>query len=91
MKNNKYRYGWLLAAMVLIFVLAACQPAEPVYEGTDGEIAPTAETKADADENSDPEELVAVDVNDLIASEEMTEPIVWDDAITTAVACSILS
>jgi len=81
-KNNEFRYGWLLAAMILIVVLAACQPAEPVYEGADGEIAPTEEIIPDPDEN--PEELVAVDVNDLIRSEEAMEPIVWDGASTTA-------
>ena len=37
MKNNNFRLGWLLAAMMLIFVLAACQPAEPAFEGADGE------------------------------------------------------
>ena len=64
MKNNKKRFGWLLAAMILILMLAACQPAEPVYEGALGELSPTAEITPDAD----PEELVAVDVNDLIAA-----------------------
>ena len=83
MKNNKMKFGWLLAALVLILVLAACQPAEPAFEGTDGEIAPTSDAEIIPDEN--PQEEVAVDVNDLIVSEEETamEPIVWDDAITT--------
>ena len=79
MNNNNKRFGWLLAAMILILVLAACQPAEPVYESALGEIAPTAEIVPDANA----EEQVAVDVNDLITVPEAIEPIVWDDAITT--------
>ena len=66
MNNTKKRYGWLLTAMILILVLAACQPAEPVYEGALGEIAPTAEIVPDANA----EEQVAVDVNDLITVPE---------------------
>ena len=81
--NNQKRIGWLLAAMVLVFALAACQPAEPVYEGTDGEIQPTAELISDPNDEAEPEELVAVDVNDLIGPQEAVEPIVWDEAITT--------
>ncbi len=79
MKNNNKKFGWLLAAMILILVLAACQPAEPVYEGALGEIAPTAEIIPDANA----EEQVAVDVNDLITVPEAIEPIVWDEATTT--------
>ena len=79
MKNNNKRFGWLLAAMILILVLAACQPAEPVYEGALGEIAPTAEIVPDANA----EEQAAVDVNDLITVPEAIKPIVWDDAVTT--------
>jgi peptidylprolyl isomerase len=82
-KNNKLKFGWVLAALVLIVVLAACQPAVPEFEGTDGQIAPTSDAEIIANEN--PEEQVAVDVNDLIApaEEAVIEPIVWDDAITT--------
>ncbi len=79
MKNNNKRFGWLLAAMILILVLAACQPAEPVYEGALGEIAPTAEIVPDANA----EEQAAVDVNDLITVPAAIEPIVWDEAVTT--------
>ena len=79
MKNRTKWFGWLLVATILIMALAACQPAEPVYEGADGEIAPTAEIITDGD----PEEQVAVDVNDLIVEQEEIEPIVWDDAVTT--------
>ncbi len=80
MKNNKKMFGWLLAAMILVLALAACQPAESVYEGTDGEIAPTAEIVPDAGS----EEQVAVDINDLIDTGAASmEPIVWEDAITT--------
>lgn len=80
MKNNKKWFGWLLVAMLLVFALAACQPAEAVYEGADGELAPTAEIVP----NSGSEEQVAVDINDLIASDNASmEPIVWDDAKTT--------
>jgi peptidylprolyl isomerase len=82
-KNNKKWFAWLLAAMILILMLAACQPAEPVYEGALGEIAPTAEIISDEDSDENPEELVAVDVNDLISPQEAVEPIVWDDAMTT--------
>lgn len=83
MKNNKLKFGWLLAALLLILVLAACQPAEPEFEGTDGEIAPTSD--AEIIPNQNPEEQAAVDVNDLIAPAEaaVIEPIVWDDAMTT--------
>ena len=83
MKNNNFKFGWLLAAMMLIFVLAACQPAEPAFEGADGEIAPTADAEIIPNEN--PQEQAAVDVNDLIApaEEAVIEPIVWDDAMTT--------
>ncbi len=81
MKNNKKWFGWLLAAMILVIALAACQPAEAVYEGTDGEIPPTAEIVLDVSS----EEQVAVDINDLIDTEAASmEPIVWEDAITTA-------
>jgi peptidylprolyl isomerase len=81
--NNKIRFGWLLAALVLIFVMAACQPAEPAFEGTDGEIAPTSDAEIIPNQNT--QQQAAVDVNDLIVSEEeaVIEPIVWDDAITT--------
>ena len=79
MKNNNKWFGWLLVAMVMVLAMAACQPAEAVYEGADGEIAPTAEIIPDPGT----EEQVAVDINDLIAENEPMEPIVWDDATTT--------
>jgi FKBP-type peptidyl-prolyl cis-trans isomerase len=76
-KNNKKIFGWLLLASTLIFALVACQPAEPAYEG---ETVSTVEAKVN------PNEQVAVDVNDLIAADPgtaSTEPIVWEDAVTT--------
>jgi peptidylprolyl isomerase len=78
-KNNKKWFGWLLIVM-MIFALTACQPAEAVYEGADGEIAPTAEIASDLGT----EDQMAVDVNDLIEPETSpAEPIVWEDATTT--------
>ena len=72
MKINKTWFGWLLVAIALTFALAACQPAEPVYEG---ETVTTVEAKVP------PSDQVAVDVNDLIAPP--LETITWDDAETT--------
>jgi peptidylprolyl isomerase len=71
-KINKIWFGWLFVAMILVFALAACQPAEPAYEG---------ETVTTVEAQSPPSEQVAVDVNDLIAPP--LETITWDDAETT--------
>ena len=80
MKNNKKWFIWLLAAMILVLALAACQPAEAVYEGADGALAPTAEIIPDANA----EDQVAVDINDLIDTGAASiELIVWEDAKTT--------
>lgn len=72
MKINKTWFGWLFVAMILVFALAACQPAEPAYEG---------ETVTTVEAQVPPEEQVAVDVNDLIAPP--LETITWEDAETT--------
>jgi peptidylprolyl isomerase len=75
--NSKKWTVWLLLAVIFVGALAACQPAEPAY---DGETVSTVEVK------EPPEEQVAVDVNDLIAAGPdmaSTEPIVWEDALTT--------
>ncbi len=80
MNDSKKKLIWLLAVMISLFALAACQPAEAVFDGADGELSPTAELIVDADSDG-----VAVDVNDLIDSGAASvEPIVWDDATTTA-------
>jgi len=71
-KLNKTRFGWLFIAMLMVFALASCQPAEPAYEG---------ETVTTLEVQSPPDEQVAVDVNDLIAPP--LETITWDDAETT--------
>jgi peptidylprolyl isomerase len=73
--NNKKRiFGWLLMIGILVLALAACAPAEPAYEG---ETVETVEVK------ENPNELAAVDVNDLIVGDAPAEPIVWEDATTT--------
>ena len=78
MKNNKKWFQWLFITAILVLTLAACQPAEPAYEG---------ETVTTVEANIPPGEQVAVDVNDLIAADNTVatvEPIVWDEATTTA-------
>jgi peptidylprolyl isomerase len=75
--NDSKKLIWLLVAMISIFALAACQPAEPAFEG---------ETVTTVEAKEPPEEQVAVDVNDLIAADPSLasiEPIVWEDAETT--------
>jgi hypothetical protein len=61
-KINKIWFGWLFVAMILVFALAACQPAEPAYEG---------ETVTTVEAQVPPSEQVAVDVNDLIGRAAM--------------------
>jgi peptidylprolyl isomerase len=76
--DTKKWFGWLVIAMIFVFALAACQPAEPAYEG---------ETVSTVEAKTPPADAVAVDVNDLLAADANTasaEPIVWDDATTTA-------
>ncbi len=78
MKNKKYILGWLLIATIALLALAACQPAEPV------EVDLTQVAAEIATAEATPEEQVAIDIADLVATNAApVEPITLEGATTT--------